>query len=141
METIGEKVAYLKGLCEGLKIDDDKAEGKVIKGILDVLEDISLAIEDVEDEVFELSELVDEIDEDLGAVEEDFYGDDEYGCCDCDCCDDEDFDDEGDFYEITCPKCGDKIYLEDSEIFDDGVVVCPECNEEIDFDLNDLDEE
>ena len=50
METIGEKVAYLKGLCEGLKIDDDKAEGKVIKGILDVLEDITLTISTIDAE-------------------------------------------------------------------------------------------
>lgn len=134
METIGEKVAYLKGLCEGLNISDDK-EGKIIKGILDVLEDISLAIEDIEDDAFELNELVDEIDQDLGLLEEDFY-EEGCGCCDCDCdCDEED----GEFYELSCDKCGNLIYLEDSEIFDDGVI-CPECGEKIDVDFDDAEE-
>lgn len=128
MDTIGEKISYLKGLFEGLKIDENKDEGKILKGVLDVLSEISLAIDDIDEEVAELNELVDEIDEDLGYVEDDIYGED-------------DFDDEDtDFYEITCPKCGDIIYLEDSEIFDDGII-CPECGEKIDIDLNDMDEE
>lgn len=133
METIGEKVSYLKGLCEGLNISDEK-EGKVLKGIIDVLADISAAIEDVEDDVFELNELCDELDQDLGALEEDFY-DEECSCCDCDC----DCDEDGEFYEITCDKCGELIYLEDSEIFDDGVI-CPECGEKIDVDFDDVEE-
>ena len=132
METIGEKVAYLKGLCEGLNISDDK-EGKIIKGILDVLEDISLAIEDIEDDAFELNELVDEIDQDLGTLEEDFY-DEACSCCDCDC-----EDEDGEFFEIECDKCGELIYIEDSEIFDDGVI-CPECGEKIDVDFDDAEE-
>lgn len=133
METIGEKVAYLKGLCEGLEISDDK-EGKIIKGILDVLADISIAIEDIEDDVFELNELTDELDEDLGTLEEDFYGE-ECSCCDCDC----DCDEDDEFYEIICDKCGESIYLEDSEIFEDGVI-CPECGEKIDVDFDDAEE-
>ena len=78
METIGEKISYLKGLFEGLKIDENKDEGKILKGVLDVLSDISLAIEDIEEEQYETNELVDEIDEDLGNLEEDFYGDDDF---------------------------------------------------------------
>lgn len=136
METIGEKVSYLKGLCEGLEIKDEK-EGKVIKGILDVLADISLAIEDLEDDVFELNELADEIDEDLGAVEEEIYGGDDCGCCDCDC--DCDCDDDDEFYEVTCDKCGETIYFEDSEIFDDGIE-CPECGEKIELDFDEIEE-
>lgn len=35
--TIGEKVSYIKGLAEGLKVDESTNEGKVITAILDVL--------------------------------------------------------------------------------------------------------
>ena len=31
MENIGEKIAYLKGLAEGLKVDESTNEGKIIK--------------------------------------------------------------------------------------------------------------
>ena len=34
--TIGEKVSYIKGLAEGLKVDESTNEGKVITAILDV---------------------------------------------------------------------------------------------------------
>ena len=127
METIGEKISYLKGLFEGLKIDENKDEGKILKGVLDVLSEISLAIEDIDEGLAETNELVDEIDEDLGYLEDEFYGEDD------------DYEDT-DFYELTCTKCGEKIYLEDSDIFDDGVI-CPECGEKIDIDFNDLDKE
>lgn len=137
METIGEKVSYLKGLCEGLNISDEK-EGKVLKGIIDVLADISAAIDDVEDEVFELNELCDELDQDLGMLEEEIY-DDDCGCCDCDCDCDCDCEDDEEFYEIECDKCGELIYLEESEIFEDGVI-CPECGEKIDVDFDDVEE-
>ena len=45
--NISEKVAYLKGLAEGLDLGDGK-EAKVLAGILDVLEDICEEIYDVE---------------------------------------------------------------------------------------------
>ena len=73
--TILEKVAYLRGLSEGLGIDETSKEGRVFKAIIDVLDDISLTVTDLEDDVAELSDGLDEIDEDLGALEEEFYGD------------------------------------------------------------------
>ena len=35
---ISEKVAYLKGLAEGLKLDEETKEGKLIAAIIDVLD-------------------------------------------------------------------------------------------------------
>ena len=37
--TVTEKVSYLKGLAEGLGIDESEKNGKMIKAIIDVLED------------------------------------------------------------------------------------------------------
>ena len=44
---ISEKVAYLKGLAEGLALDTDTKEGKLIAAIIDVLDDIALEIADM----------------------------------------------------------------------------------------------
>ena len=38
---ISEKVAYLKGLAEGLALDTDTKEGKLIAAIIDVLDDMA----------------------------------------------------------------------------------------------------
>lgn len=136
MENLMEKVSYLKGLCDGLEIDHETKEGKMIIGILDVLDEMAATICDIEDEQFEMQELIDEIDEDLGSIEEEFYGDCDCGCdcdddCDCDCgCDDD-----CEFFELECPNCGETICFEDSELFNDGVV-CPNCGEEIDLDFD-----
>lgn len=101
--TILEKVAYLRGLSEGLGIDETSKEGRVFKAIIDVLDDISLTVTDLEDDVAELSDGLDEIDEDLGALEEEFYGDECDDECGCDCgCEDEECDDD-ELYEVTCP--------------------------------------
>lgn len=132
--TILEKVAYLRGLSEGLGIDEQSKEGRVFKAIIDVLDDISLTVTDLEDDVAELSDGLDEIDEDLGALEEEFYGD-ECDCDDCDCDDcDCDHDEDDELYEVTCPSCGDSIYVNE-EMLDEGFIHCPSCHEKLEFDF------
>ena len=104
--TVTEKVSYLKGLAEGLGIDENEKNGKVIKAIIDVLDDLAFTVADLEDGFDELIEQVDAIDEDLGSLEDDFYEDedeDDYDYED----DDEELDDE-ELYEVTCPSCGAK---------------------------------
>ena len=44
-----EKVAYLKGLAEGMELDTEKKEGKLIAAIIDLLDDIALELEDLKD--------------------------------------------------------------------------------------------
>ena len=100
--TILEKVAYLRGLSEGLGIDDSSKEGRMLKAIVDVLDDLALTVTDLEDDVAEISDCLDEIDEDLSELEEEVYGSyEDY--------DDEPFDDDDVYYEVTCGKCGDLI--------------------------------
>ena len=138
-----EKIAYLKGMLEGMEIDKDSKEGKIYTAIMDILTDMALTIEDMADYVDELSEQVDEIDEDLADVEE--FLDDECDCddddCDCGCCDCDDDDWDGEFYEVTCPSCG-VTFEVDEETLLDGGISCPECNETLEFDIEcDCDEE
>ena len=123
MMTVTEKVAYLKGLAEGMKMDDATNEGKLLLAIID----IALTVSDMEDSMTELAAQVDEIDDDLGAVEEDLYCDDD----DCDCDDDDEA-----LYEVECPKCGDIICL-DEDMLDEGEIDCPNCGEKLEFDFED----
>lgn len=129
--TVTEKVAYLKGLAEGLGIEEGSKEGKLLKAIMDVLADLALSVEDLEDYTAELTEQVDAIDEDLDALEGDFYEDEDCDCdCDCDC--DEDWDDE--FYDVSCPNC-DEEFSVDEETLLEGGIECPNCGEHLEFDI------
>lgn len=134
MMTITEKVAYLKGLADGMKLTADSNEGKLLLAMIDTLDDMALTVSDMEDTMAELSAQVDEIDDDLGSVEEDLYGDE----CDCEDEDeDEDLDDDT-LYEVECPSCGDIICL-DEGMLDEGEIDCPNCGEKLEFDFEEED--
>ena len=142
--TTSERVAYLKGLADGLNLDVETKEGKLLKAIIDVLEDIAFDLADVQDDIAEIAEQVDLIDEDLDALEEDYYDleDEECGCgCGCGDHDEEDDDDfEGDLYEVTCGNCGDTIYLDD-DLLALGSIKCPGCKEMLEFTFEEEEDE
>ncbi len=135
--TISEKSAYLKGLMEGLKLDTDKAEGKLIAAMVELLGDISKKLTDVEDTTIAISDELDEIEEDLDAIEdyildEDDYDDEDDYEDDFDDEEDEDSEEGFDFgdedttvYEVQC-ACGEVIDF-DEETLESGRTVCPNC--------------
>ena len=145
--TISEKAAYLKGLMDGLGLDTEKAEGKMIEAIVDLLGDVTKRLTDVEETTIAISDELDEIEEDLDAIEdyildeEDEYDDDYED--DFDDYDEDDFEDEGfDFgdeettiYEVKC-ACGNIIDF-DEETLEAGSIECPECGELLEFSLED----
>ena len=60
--TVTEKVAYLKGLAEGLNLDVEKSkEGKLISVMIGILEEVGLSIEDLEENALALGEEIDTI--------------------------------------------------------------------------------
>ena len=126
---VSEKVAYLKGLMEGLKIDADSDNGKMFQAIIDVLDEVALEIEDLTDEVMEVGDGLDVISDDLADVEELLYDDE-----------DEDDDEDEPVYMTTCPECEEEIYF-DEDYLQDGVVVCPNCGAKLEFDAEDLSDE
>ena len=134
--TLTEKAAYIKGLAEGLALDESKPETKIINALIDIIYDLSLAVADLEDELVLVGEQVDAVDEDLDALESYVYDDDD---CDCDCCCD-DCDDEDDFFEVECPACGEVINV-DEGILESGSIECPNCGENLEFDIEYDDEE
>ena len=151
--TISEKSAYLKGLMDGLKLNTESDEGKMIAAIVDLLGDVTKRLSDVEETTIAISDELDEIEEDLDAIEDyildeeddefDFDDDDDFEDYD----DDEDFEDEGfDFgdddsiiYEVKC-ACGNVINF-DEETLESGSIVCDKCGELLEFSFDDEDEE
>ena len=134
---IMEKVAYLKGLAEGMELDTEKKEGKLLSAIIDLLEDIALEIEDLWDGEEELAEGLDAVSDDLEDVEDLIFEDEDE---DEDEYDEEDFDDDEDCYATTCPTCEEEIFFDES-VLEDGEVICPNCGEKLEFDLSSLEEE
>ena len=158
--TISEKSAYLKGLMDGLKLNTESDEGKMIAAIVDLLGDLSRKVTDIEDTTIAISDELDEIEEDLDAIEdyildeEDDYDEDEDEDEDDEFWPDEDDEDgedemgdEGfDFgdeettvYEVQC-ACGNVIDF-DEDVLESGSIVCDKCGETLEFSFEDEDEE
>ena len=139
---ITEKVAYLKGLADGLDLEKDSKEGKLFAAIIDVLDDMALEIEDMQELQMELSEGLDAVSDDLEDIEDIVYeeweeDDDDYEEEDEE---DEEEEDSEDCYATTCPTCEEEIFF-DETILEEGEVICPNCGERLEFDLESIQEE
>ena len=122
--TISEKVAYLKGLAEGLNLDVEKSkEGKLISVMIGILQEVGMSIEDMEENVTALGEELDALSDDLSDVESVV-------------CEDEDEDEDDDFFEVECPNCQEPLIIDD-EALAEGVVQCPSCEQTFSLELTD----
>ena len=131
--TICEKIAYLKGMADGMDLENETSkEAKLLKVMIDVLEEIGYSIEDLEDEVELLSEGLDVVSEDLEEVEEFLFDDEDYDDED----EDEEYDEDEDFFEVSCPNCEEDLVI-DADVLDAGFIVCPNCEEKFAIDLSD----
>ncbi|WKY46816.1 transcriptional regulator [Eubacteriaceae bacterium ES3] len=121
MKFINEKVAYTKGLMDGLEIDGTTSEGKVLFQVMDILEDVVDALDGLTEAQEDLESYVEMVDDDLSDLEE-FILDEDFD-------DEDDYDElDDDFYEVICPECG-NVFITEFEAFEDDSVVCPECGE------------
>lgn len=136
--TNSERASYIRGLMDGLELDPNAKETKVLNAMIELLDDLCVSVEELEGGFQELSDQVDEIDQDLGNVEEDFYELD--GSCSCHHHHGEMDDLDGAEFEVTCPSCGDVIQLTD-DLLEEGSITCPGCGETLEFDFDDDDEE
>ena len=124
--TISEKVAYLKGLAEGLDLDTQKSkEGKLISVMIGILEEVALSIEDLDENALALGEEIDALSDDLADVESIVYDEDE----------DED-EDAGDFFEVECPNCDEPLVIDEDDM-EAGIVICPNCETKFALDMTD----
>ena len=151
--TISEKSAYLKGLMDGLSLNTESDEGKMIAAIVDLLGDLTRKVTDIEDTTIAISDELDEIEEDLDAIE-DYILDDEDEDYDDDYEDDfDDYDDEDDYdeegfdfgdedttiYEVKC-TCGNVINF-DEDTLEEGSIICDNCGETLEFTFDDVEED
>lgn len=149
--TVNEKASYIKGLAEGLNFDATTPEGKIIKALMDLVDDLAREVVHNQEDIEYLKGYVDELDEDLGAVEDIVYGDDyedvpDEDICDGDCenCDQDcDFGDEededGEYFEVVCPSCGETVCFDES--IDSDNLICPACGEKFECIIDEDDKE
>lgn len=144
--TPSEKVAYLKGLAEGLDISADDKNGKLLLAVIDALDSFAASIEALEVDSSDMADELDSLGDDVSFIEElilddeddcdeDYDDDDDESFCCSSCCG---CDDEAD-YEVTCPQCGEVVPVyEDDLSF--GNIICPGCGETLEFDFDETDE-
>lgn len=149
--TLSARVAYLKGLFDGM--DYDKKDSRMISGILELLEDMAQSVEELEEDNAALNEVVDVLmqrvygDESAqtaqvsaDAAEEPEEAEESDGFDEFDEADEageteEDVDmDEQTMYQVVCPNCGEEIFVEESDL-EAGSIQCPNCEEELEFDM------
>ena len=122
--TITEKVAYIQGLFDGLKLDTEKSgEARVLSEVLDVLREVGMQLDGMDAAMDQFDEELDALGDSVADLEEAVFDNEE---------EDEDFtgfedeDDEEDFFEIPCPTCGEDLVVDDESLAA-GVVDCPVC--------------
>ena len=126
MSKLTDKISYLQGLAEGMKLNTEKDSNRLILEILDVLGDVGDAFEALAESHGELSEYVESIDEDLADLEADLYDDE-----DEELAEDEDEDFEGGLIEYECPHCGTVVQIDADDVDFDEESLCPECGKEL----------
>ena len=142
MDDLRERIAYLQGLAEGLKLEEGKDEARIVKQMIDILADLIDKVEEVEAAQEDLEDYLESIDEDLydDDEEDDEEEDDEDEDLDDE---DRDGDDEDDdelgsiseeelnYVEVECKNCHDIICFEEDLFYDDDIVeiTCPNCNQ------------
>ncbi len=127
-----ERVSYLKGLADGMKISSDTSEGRLLREIIEVLDDIAMTVEELEDDFATTADDLEDRTEFLESVlfddddeDEDYY----------------DYDDDDDIDTIVCPACKGIITFSEDQVNEDFTVfTCPACGEEIELELYDDDE-
>ena len=140
MSKLTDHVSYIKGLAEGLNLDMEKSEGKIIAKILDLLDDMAKEFDKIHKDHEDLNEYVESIDNDLADIEEIIYDDDEdedcedcdeddCGCGHCHCGDEDDEDQDEEVVEYTCPHCGESMTFEVQNFDFDEDYLCPTCHQ------------
>ncbi|TYO95642.1 hypothetical protein LX24_01605 [Desulfallas thermosapovorans DSM 6562] len=115
VSDLKSKVAYLQGLANGMNMEADSKEGKLLGGIIDVLDEFADSFSELEESQEQLEEYVETLDEDLYTLENDMHGEEELE----------------EYMEVDCPRCGETV-LFDSDIVEDEDIIevtCPNCDE------------
>ena len=144
-----EKAAYLKGLIDGLGIDENTKEGKVIKAMSELLSEMAETVDSIDEDVTHAYDQINDLSDELEDLKADLYEDedDDEDEGDEDDDDEEDADDANDddiasepFYEVACPNCGETVYVSEDDL-DAGEANCAHCGVTFEVALEGDDEE
>ncbi len=128
MSKLTDRISYLQGLAEGMKLNPDKDSHRLIMEILDVLGEVGDSFEALAEAHKELSDYVEAIDEDLADLEAETYDDDNetlapgYEAPD---------DDIPSYIEYECPHCGNVCKLDPDKVDFNGPTLCPTCKQDL----------
>ena len=142
MSKMGEKVAYLKGLAEGMRLSAENDQNKLLLAVIDALETFAEESEDTAAQLNELQEYVEEIDSDVSDLEEALFSEDDEDEDEYDDDEEDDDDEDGEgLIEYECPHCGTVIFF-DEEAFDmEEEHLCPNCHRGVFSEDEDEDED
>ena len=125
MSRLTDRISYLQGLAEGMKLNPEKDSHKLIIGILEVLGEVGESFEALAQSHGELSDYVESIDEDLADLEADLYDDEDEDVYE------EEKDGDGGPIEYECPHCGAVVEIDPEDVDFDEEALCPACGKEL----------
>ena len=131
MSKLTDRVSYLQGLAEGMKLNPEKDSNRVLLEMLSVLGDAAQEITELRAQFEEQAEFIDSMDDDLADLEDALFGEDDEDEFDEDW-DDEDEDeweeiDPDEVIAYNCPHCGHEMEFRAAEIDFNEDYVCPAC--------------
>ncbi len=136
MSYVKEKVSYLRGLSDGLDVQEPALK-KLFAAVIDALDALADGVEENEAAIVELDECVDDLYDAFDELEDELCD-----CCDCDCCnEDDDCFDEDEFVEVQCPHCGETVFFDEDMLAENKALICPSCNQDVITEFEEGDEE
>ena len=114
MGYMKEKVAYLKGMAEGMNIGSE-GKDKLLSAMISTMDEMADAIDENEAAMAEIDECLDDIYDELDNID-DYLSDDDSE------------EDDDDFVELQCPECGETIYVDEDMLESGEELLCPNCN-------------
>ena len=131
MSKLTDKISYLQGLAEGMKLNQEKDSNRLITGILDVLGEVGESFEALAEAQEELSNYVESIDEDLADLEANLYDEEDEDLADEEVYDEDDEAELGGTLIYECPHCHTEVELDSEELDLEKDLPCPNCGKEL----------
>lgn len=122
MMTLQERIAYIRGLAEGMDLDKKDPNTKLLLQLLELTDEIVEEVDDLRDRADENEDFLEALDADLADVEDAVFEDDEGSCCD-----------NPEEFEIQCPHCDGVVFINEDELAEAAdeelSIRCPDCGE------------
>ena len=147
MSNLTDRASFLRGLAQGMQLNKESNEGKLLTEIIDVLGEMAKEMEKLQEAYDELNEYVESIDDDLADMEEVLFGEEGEDGDDEDIDDDDDDEDDdeedGETISYACPHCGHELQFNAGDVDFDEDVICPACKKPVfpEFEPEDDDDE